>query len=95
MKKLKSNPEGCFSTHLGFAKYDGCDVLYDGNLRETFRGTKEEVIEYLRSMLPELDGQSSVKWPGGNGSWYMGQAGIDAIMAEIESPFCDRDEEAE
>ncbi len=87
---------GHFSTHLGFAEYNGNQHFYDGNFEEAFRGTREEVIEYLRSLLTMIHPEEeSLRWEGGNGWWMTGDEARAAIKAEILAPIADDNDEAE
>lgn len=84
-----------FSTHLGFAEYHGKLHLYDGNFEETARGSKDEVIAYLRSLLSLIPAdEESLSWRGSNGQWYAGDEARAAIRGEMLEPHRDQPDDA-
>lgn len=80
---------GHFSTHIGFAEYDGNQFIYDGNFEPCKEGTREEVVAYLQELLALVNPQEEkLRWQGGNGYWLMGDDARASIKAEILDPFC-------
>lgn len=92
-KNASPATQGQFYTHLGFSEYFGEQHLYDGNAYEKARGSREEVVSYLRSLLSLIPAdEESLRWEGANGAWYSGSEAAAAIKAEILQPLSDEED---
>lgn len=76
-----------FSTHVGFAEYQGDDHIYDGNCFPTCEGPLEKVVGYLANAIKQVEWrkEDDLSWKGQNGIWYSGSKAVARLEREIKS----------